>query len=82
MKPEECRCCMEIQACRDTMLRFETEEKRKCIKEHKHSMRLYSIPTAFLLISAHERESYGQCKPVSEGEGQQVYLLRGGEGKQ
>ena len=34
MKPEECRCCMEIQACRDTMLRFETEENSKCIKKH------------------------------------------------
>ena len=25
---------MEIQAGRDTMFRFETEEKSKCIKEH------------------------------------------------
>ena len=25
---------MEIQACRDKMLRFETEENSECIKEH------------------------------------------------
>ena len=34
MKHEECRCCMEIQACRDKMYRFETEEESKCIREH------------------------------------------------
>ena len=35
VKHEECRCCMEIQACRDKMFRFETEESSKCIREHR-----------------------------------------------
>ena len=33
-KPEESRCCMEIQGCRDQMFPFETDESDKCIMEH------------------------------------------------
>ncbi len=33
VKPQECCCCMEINACRDTMHQYE-EEERKCILDH------------------------------------------------
>ena len=34
VKPEECRCCMEIDRCRDKMYEHEDEGSRKCIIDH------------------------------------------------
>ena len=34
VKPEECRCCMEIQQCRNKMFEYEDGKNEKCILEH------------------------------------------------
>ncbi|XP_028419305.1 uncharacterized protein LOC114545162 [Dendronephthya gigantea] len=34
VKPEECRCCMEISQCRDKMYEHEDEGHQKCIVDH------------------------------------------------
>ena len=62
VKPQECRCCMEIQQCHDKMADFEKCGERKCILNHPGfnyvCLNEWVLETASLGLKTKGRKSY------------------------
>ena len=79
VKPEECRCCMEIEQCRHKMFDHEDGESQKCILDHPGfndvCLNEWVLETASLGLKTKGRRNYASVFRENQKVLQRILLV-------